>query len=499
VSLTTGRVVTAAATDSYELGDVDDVHDLEPETQVGPSRAKTEQHRLARPSASGHFELEAGNFGGLGAPLQLGSEIKKDGGPVIGEYEAGYNAYATPLRSTLKAMGRVKDVSLTGAPMSPAELMSRPELARSFRAPTLGHETTEENAQDAAFDDWSTAQTKMQIDIQRFGGGQYEMAAVIADYRRVQQRLQQRRAELVRDQKTAELREIEEAAETLARIVEVSVEAWNCVGEIDEVVESQLTLDEVDTESAEALPQANRAEEQYGSTASKEQKLGSAAVVAGETAKIAADFRAKLATVGHYNVDLRSVFLLLMDKGRYDKLKEDVYTLGTQIDTLELAQEQELVQSANDRLIGFHMEFATRRNEVRADRVAARRHAARYGKRGGEKAVASMYAAEAYQELAGFATLAVEQRKTMVDPPWKPTHAYLHGYDKHRFLALGFEDDATRLDENLRAVQDQRGYFAAHLPDWLERAKAWSDFFDTHANSPLIADATDADRASGAP
>ena len=108
-------------TDLDELGGVDNVSDLAPETNVGPTRRATEEHRILQPNASGFFEGEAGGTGGLGAPLSIGSPLKKEA-PILKRYEEGYNAYAQPLRSTLRSMGRLKDVSLTGAPLTPAEL-----------------------------------------------------------------------------------------------------------------------------------------------------------------------------------------------------------------------------------------------------------------------------------------------------------------------------------------------------------------------------------------
>jgi len=138
--------------DRYELGSVDTVHDLEPEHGVGPTRAAKAQERIANPDSSGYFELQGGSHGQLGMPLQLGDHIKTDGGAKISQYETGYNTYAAPLRSTLRAMGRVKDISLTGAPLTPEELMKSPELAKRFARLSPERMTVQNNQ---AFDAWS--------------------------------------------------------------------------------------------------------------------------------------------------------------------------------------------------------------------------------------------------------------------------------------------------------------------------------------------------------
>ena len=88
------------ATDAEELGYVENVNDLAPDNKVGASRKATATHRIDKGNASGYFESQGG---GLGAPLHVGPELRKDAGPALDRYIDGYSIYAVPLRSTLAA------------------------------------------------------------------------------------------------------------------------------------------------------------------------------------------------------------------------------------------------------------------------------------------------------------------------------------------------------------------------------------------------------------
>jgi hypothetical protein len=489
--------------DRYELGPVDNVHDLEPETQAGPSRKAKAQDRIMNPTSSGYFEIEGGSAGGPGAPLQLGAELKKDGGTKISEYEAGYNTYAAPLRSMLRAMGRVKDVSLTGAPMTRDDLLKRPDLVARFRKlnPAAG-----DVQQDQAFDTWSTQQTKMKLDIQRYGAGQHQLTGIIANYRRVQLRLAEHRKERERAEKLNEVHEIEETAETLARIVEVSIEAWGAAGEVDEILESQLALDEsAEGEGAEG-PQRNDPTGAGTSTKSVGQRTAAGAQSVADAGNVATNVlcgaKDQLAKTGRFELSLKDVFIVVnRDAPRYQRLLDDITALEKAMKKLEMDQESQDIKSANEQLIGFKMEFAARKQDVRADRIAARKGARTFAKSmgAGGVGVTAMYAAEAYQELAAFGALALEQRKAFVDPLWHPVHDYLYRYDPLHFDAIDARSDAATLAMNLRAVQEQNVYFNQHLGEWQKISRDWNEFFGERTGSGLISTATEADKDSEAP
>src|SRR5215813_13930362 len=151
-----------ARQDHYELGDVDSVHDLEPGVEGSKSRVQKEQQRLSNPEDYGHFEGEAVSLGQFSArPLRLSRGTLQDAGSNLAEYQAGYNTYTGPLRSMLRAMGRVKDLSEAGAPVSPAGLQ-KSEKQRFRKLSQTGHDDA---SAQTAFHSWQQAQTKMSNDI----------------------------------------------------------------------------------------------------------------------------------------------------------------------------------------------------------------------------------------------------------------------------------------------------------------------------------------------
>src|SRR5688572_11205032 len=79
---------------------------------------------LVNPNASGQFEKKGVELGAMGDTLHTSAPVKNDIGSGLVEYETGYNMHTAPLRSTLRSMGRLKDMQSAGAPMDPAELKS---------------------------------------------------------------------------------------------------------------------------------------------------------------------------------------------------------------------------------------------------------------------------------------------------------------------------------------------------------------------------------------
>lgn len=516
--------------DAAELGYVDHVNDLapDPDRGQGPARRQHEQQRILSPGSAGYFEVEGGNVGGLGAPLHLGPEIKKDGGPSIGQYQAAYNSYSIPLRSTLRAMGRLKDVSMTGAPLTPAELKKNPKLAARFENLSLTNQA--DAGKQRAYHDWTAAQTKTQIDVQHFGASQFELASVVSDYRRVQLLIDQRRAETKRAGKMNELGEINEAAETLARIVEVSVEAWNTAGLIEEEMASQVAGFNANAEGIdradEDFPQNKgidwrdgTIDDPLGRTASpsvpegKAQKASDIAETVAEGSKMGgkigkqvnekiAKFVKEKSKSATFSVSMKDVFVLMMGKGdEYVQLQKDIEALDGKIKKLGMEQEVETIRSAHARMTGMNLEFIAIGKEVSADRKNARAGAQSFAQTmgAGTEGVMTMYAAEAYEELAAFGALADQQRQGMVDQLHREVMGYMQRVHKNRFVAIGAESDALALSGNLKAVNEQRAYFTKHLPEWQERARQWSDFLGAKTGTPLVAEDNEADVKSKAP
>ena len=174
--------------------------------------------------------------------------------------------------------------------------------------------------QDQAFDAWSAAQNKMKIDVQSFGAGQHQLAGVIANYRRVQLRLKQHGVERDRASKAAEKHEIDEAAETLAKIVDVSTQAFAGMGEVGEMLESHAALQEVEAVGSPAgLPQSNNPDWAHGtsadptgakrSTKGSAQHLGSAAAKTGNAIQV---IKKGAANAHNFGLSAKEVFTALL-------------------------------------------------------------------------------------------------------------------------------------------------------------------------------------------
>lgn len=482
------------AQDRYELGPVEHVNDLAPETGIGPTRKAKASERIIQPQASGYFENEGGAHDGMGAPLHLGDELRRHGSPFVGQYEGAYNAYAIPLRSTLRAMGRLKDVSLTGAPMTPEELKQRPDLLARFRKLNAYQGDV---PQEKAYHDWSAAQTKLDHSIEWFRIGQNEFPEAIANYRRAQQLLRQRQLEHTKASKMTQAHAIEEVAETIGRIIDTVSLAWSAASATESLLGTRALAAE-----AEGIGTLDNSLGAGGSLRTKAQRfVDGASHVAADGRAIAAHAKQQLGKAGNVELSLDSILIQFVDRQKYTALKRDMAKLDAEIALLGLSQEQEIVHSATAQLKRVKLEFKARVADVQADRVAARSGAKMYAKTMGAdmNGISAMYAAEAYQELAAFGRVAALQRKQLVDPLWGKVVQYLGGVDKSSFEMLHAVDDAAALTRNVQAVEQQRTYFNKHLPQWEISAKQWSGFLATQAGSPLVAELNDADRMSEAP
>jgi hypothetical protein len=495
--------------DDVRFDSVETVRDLEPEKGVGPHIAAHQREQLLAPGTAGYFEIQGANAGNLGEPLRLGDKIKEEGAPVVAEYEAAYNQYAEPLRSTYRAMGRLKDLSLTAAPLTVAEMEKSPKLAGHFQNISLDGQ--KDALAQSTLKSWSQTQSNMITNIQRFGGGQHVLAGAVAKYSRVQTALEKKRVKVQRDGKAAEIAEIDEHVKTIHEIVNVSIEAWNVAGELDEVFGAQAfdenaegpepvdgspagswnvefgTVDDPAADNAKATTKGNKAAS----------KLDALALGARDSKKIVAEATEKLKSAGHFDLSIDGMLTAVMGGKKYADLQAQVAVLEGKIAQLGLKEEADDLRDATESLTGFRMEFKAERQQLRNDRAAARGFAQVFGQAtgSGQEGIMSMYAAEAYSELAAYGELAARERKD-IEPMWGKAHAYLRSNDPHRYLALGIMGDAKRLGENLHEVMEQRDYFARHLPQWKQHAHEWSDFFAKNAKTPLVTEDNAADKAA---
>jgi hypothetical protein len=501
--------------DRYETG-VDDVHsvnDLAPESHVAPSRARHEQQRMTHTGdfagKQGHgnggaggdiglFEEAAVHLGtSIAAPLNLGAGVLRDGGGRLAEYQAGYNMYAAPLRSTVRAMGRVKDMSLTGAPRTPAELLANPALAKRFRRLSLT--AHQDAAPHVAANAWAANQARLSVDVAAFAAGQMMLKSSIENWHSIQALLKQRKVEAARGAKEAELHEIEEAAATCAKIVEFSMEAWNAAGEINKALEEMAELNEEPEErpgpEEDVRSRGHRAIDKAGAAAGK---------ISGTT-KVGKELRERISgmTAQKLTMSLEDVFVVAMGNGQKKvELAAAIAKLTAQMSNLKITEADWHIKEGRTRLDGFKLELSQRKASVQIDRQNARTSAAAFNQAltgGGEtEGLAAMYMAEAQQELATFGRAANQLRGSAVDPHWRWADAYINdNYDRLVGHELG--DDARKLANNVVSVRDQRTYFATHLPEWEQNAQAWRRFLEEQTQKPFGPEPSRVDRESDAP
>src|SRR5262249_34115977 len=147
-------------------------------------------------------------------------------------------------------------------------------------------------------------------------------------------------------------------------------------------------------------------------------------------------------------------------------------------------------------LKAFRMELAVREQVVQSDRGQARKGAQAFNQNltGGDKmeGMMEMYMASAAEELVAFGHVADAERRTMVDPYWKPLDAYWN--DEHvRMTGHGYGADMHALQRNIVSVAQQQQFFRTHLPQWDANAQAWRDMLKTQTGSSLLARGSDLD------
>ncbi len=463
------------------------IEDIQPE--VREPEADEKQHarkQIAKPGATGDFEARAvGAMGHLAAPLHLPTKLQRE--PALAHYQTAYNTYTSPLRSTLRAMGRVRDVAMTGAPLTPAQMPAK--LAKRFKKLSLFAEG--DAGAEQAMGAWSSAQTTMQVHANGLYGGQVLLRSASQNFARVQAMLEQRRLEARRAGMIGQIGKIEHTAEVAARIVEVSAEAVMGAAEIDEALDGGIELDESAADDETGAEDAATSET-TGQDASQsgQQKFGAGISKAGagiSRGTAVAKQLQKYALAGQ-SIELKDVFIVVQgDAGRYLQLQKDIEQLSEAIGELEFVEEKLQIASAKSGLEGFTLELANKKLDLRSDRRKARNAAQQFGQsaHAGKEGVLAMYAAEAFQELDLFGTLANAQREQEVDPVKGKAARFVESKWEW-FEGQNMIDEAIELRDNLVGVSDQKHYFDDKLPEWQSTAQAWRTFLEVRTQKPLL-------------
>ena len=494
---------TQGQKDQDEFGSVDNVHDLDPATtQKGAkSQQKEQTARLASSDAAGYFEKAGPHIASV-SDLHVDKDVQKyaqsHGGNLLA-FELGFNQYAQPLRSTLRSMGRVKDLSVAGASLTPGELQQSAagKQMHTLNPTQAGRAGKDDATAQMAFASWSQSQTNMKTKIDGFSAGQIQLQAAFHGYTAGQKILQQKRTELQRDAKQSELNKINETAETLAKITEVSIEAWNAYGEISEALEATAAFDKDAKDEAGDI-KADGHDGEFQGKAGKAVDKSSAALDAAKMGnKIAKEVNHRLLN-NTLKLDLKEVFLIANgDAQKYLQLQADIAKLEGNIKQLGLDSQMESVAQSNQALTGWNATITVARNEVRNARRASRQDASNYADQMGVQRTA-MYAAEASFELAEFGELASKERKAVAPEAahaanWIQDHA---AYFRSEPAMIG---DVENILEHSKGVHEAGKFFGAHLPEWKKNADEWNAYFKSQANQAVISNGNAADRGSNAP
>jgi hypothetical protein len=458
------------------------IEDIQPEVREPEADEKRHARaQIRRPGDVGDFETRAVDaMGTLAAPLSLPTKLVRE--PQLAHYQTAYNTYTSPLRSTLRAMGRARDVSLTGAPLTPAQMS--PKLAKRFKKLSL--EDKHDDGAQHEMGSWADAQTRMQVHAKGLYTGQTLLRGASQGFHRVQAMIEQRRLEARREGMVGQIAKIEHTAEVAARIVEVSTEAVLGAAEIDEALDAGIELDESESESGEA-DQWSGGQQQLGN--------GLAAAGAGVSrGKAVAAQLQKYALAGQ-TFELKDVFIVAQgDAGRYLQYERDVAQLSEQIGELQFVEEKLEIAAAKTQLEGFTLDLASRKLDLQADRRNARNAAQQFGQGGGggKQAVLAMYAAEAFQELDIFGTIANDQREQYVDPVKGGAARFVESRWEW-FEGENLIQQAIDLRDNLIGVSQQKQYFDEHLPEWQATAQQWRRFLEVRTDKPLLGNHSELD------
>jgi hypothetical protein len=449
---------------------IDDAEELDALTyEVGAVGKKHARGQIGGAESVGEFEQGAIQAGSrLTQPLDLSDKFLTAAGPHMGSYQASYNLYTAPLRTSVRALGRVKDVQMTGAPLVPAELEQNAALSKKVKRGNA--------AAQNIYDDWSDSQSSMVSEAKNYSAGIALVRAAIDGYTAARMKLDRRAKEAELAGKSAQKAEIDRAAETLAEITKMAAVAWSGAAEIDAAL--AVGIDPVASEETAAkLFKANDGVEHV--------ETKSASAHANEKTQEVIN---RLKAHGTAAISLEDLFIVGMGKaGEYEKLERAIAKLEGQISELEFATESQEINAATSSLRAFNIDLVARSESVGKERTMSRRRAATFASAlgGGEEMKFAMYAAEAYQELDLFGTIAHQQRIATVDPRKPDIVGYLERYS-HDMERHGFHLDRLKLSGNLTNIDNQRQFFAERLPEWQGRASAWRIFLKARMGDSLI-------------
>jgi hypothetical protein len=419
--------------------------------------------------------------------LHVGPKARNAGGKTLVRLELDYNDYVPLLHSTLRAMGRLKDLANAGAKLDPAAVAADRKLAAHFGR--LDAERGADSDPRRDFDIWSGHATEEPIAIASMGAGFHQLRAAIKGFRAAEDMLKRRRKQAMLANAESQKREIDEKVETLEKIVDTCFKAAEAAEFVESTIELSAELRELETVEGvggKTITMTRQQSQGWGErTRSAQQSLGSAAATLGEQLKLR--HKKVESWLKEGGITLKNVLIFATgDAKEYEQLTKDISTLKNGIAQLGFDIETNQIEQAEEQLQGMKLELGVRGRLARAKQGEARAAARTFGEgMAGREGMLAMYAAQAYQDLALFGGEADRLRRARIDPYLD----WLYGFVKDSpYVAEGngWYDDWAILRDWGQQMVEQREFFSARTPEWLQRAAQWNEFFANMTGGPLV-------------
>jgi hypothetical protein len=419
--------------------------------------------------------------------IHIGPTARAAGGETLMQLQLDYNDYVPLLHSTLRAMGRLKDLDNAGAKLDPEALRSDPALAAKFKP--LEATKQKDNDRIGDFDSWSGHATEESIAVASMGAGFQQLKAAISGFRAAESMLKRRQKEAklagAEDKKAA----IDQKIDTLVKIVDTCFKAVEIAGNVEAIMSMSSEFNDLQTVEGPGGKTSTMTKQQSegweNRTKSVQQSLGSGAAALGEQLKKRHTQVESWAKSG--GITLKNVFLVASgDAKEYEELTQQISSLKNGITQLGFDIETRQISEAQEQLDGMKLEVGVRTRGAAAKQGEARASARTFGQGvGGNEGALAMYAAQAYQDLALFGGEADKLRRARIDR----YIGWLFAFVKDSpYVAEGhgwYEDWITLRDWGQQMVE-QRDFFSGRVPEWKQKSAAWNDFFATMTGGGLM-------------
>lgn len=398
----------------------------------------------------------------LFTPLQLqGPDIYRATG--LGAFRTQYEIYKIPVHHTQRALGRVNDLVDAGAPRTPAEIDA--QTAKRFKklSTTEQKDATKQNSANQ----WIEQQEEMESDFASYMGAREDLQAVILRMRAANEILRRRGLEAKKAGKESEKGKIDQAADTLVKIVDTAIMAGNAMTALEKGFLSSGAAGEEYTEA-----------DVYNDVAGKPN------IASATTKKTGAAKKAyELAKDNAGKLNLKNIFIWAMGDGqKYIQLEADIRLLNSQIAESGIKVEDLGIEAAQKDFANIHITISDRRGAFEGKRATTRDAAQTFGQAmgGKNKTIAVAMMAEAYQELELFGNRALEEGMQL-HPSSMSVWNWLSNHEE-RYKVMrrdpfdSFASDVNELVPIIRDTEKATNLLKTEVPVWNATARTWKNF-----------------------